>query len=86
MSGHIMLSEGYFISSCSISPPLSTRAAATMFKHASTASLSKPVTSMRTSVVSSVIVVSAPLIIGGSDTTSLLASVMIGKFLNCSKR
>ena len=49
-----------------------------MFRHASTAPLSNPVTSINISVVSFVIVVNAPLIIGGSETTSLFESVIIG--------
>ena len=45
------------MSSCSISPPLSTKAAATILRQSSTTSPSKPVTSISISVVSSVIVV-----------------------------
>ena len=86
MLGTIIFSEGYFTSICSISPPLSTKAAATIFRQDSTAPKSRPVTSMSTSVVSSVIVVNAPLIIGGIEATSSLESVISGYSLNSSKR
>ena len=82
MLGTIIFSEGYLISSCSISPPLSTKAAATIFRHASTASLSNPVTSINTSVVFSVMVVNAPLMIGGIDATSSTESIINGYFSN----
>ena len=62
----------------SIAPPLSCSDRHTSIRHASQARSSHPVTSMKKSVVDSVIVVWSPLIIGGNDRMSSLESRITG--------
>ena len=59
-------------------PPLSDKARQTSDKQVSTALSSHPVTSMKKSVVDSLTVVCAPLIIGGKERISSLESKITG--------
>ncbi len=69
-----------------IRPPRSASAVATMFRQVSTAFQSKPVTSMNRFRVAVVTAVSAPLMIGGKESTCPSASVMRGYFSQPSSR
>ncbi len=67
-------------------PPLSAIAVTTMSRAVFTALPSIPVTSMNRFFVSVVTVVRVPLITGGKESTSPLASVMIGYLVFPSRR
>ena len=70
----------------STAPPRTARERQTRSNEASQARSSQPVTSMKKSVVDSVTVVCAPLIIGGNERTSPAASRMTGYFSNPSNK
>ena len=70
----------------STAPPLTASDRHTSNRVASQARSSHPVTSMKKSVVDSVTVVCAPLMIGGKERTSPAASIMTGNFSNPSSK